>query len=252
MGADSYLSPTTSYSYAPRHHRRFTIAWCYIVIVAITVDVVSAKDSLKFLTSPTMAIQRRSAQGKHSDGNIAPAVMVARGGTNDDDDVAAATESTDNAKNPSPSDAPVVVSAVATTTASTSDTTNFRTKLRNVIFPIYGEETTKFLLIGSIKFFVILALTITRDNKDTMVVTECGAEAIAFLKVSSLSCVSPRFDLPIASNLHLTFHSTLQDLWSFAGSNLIHRYILQNGKYPRQETTILRHMHSVLRVFLPL
>ena len=42
----------------------------------------------------------------------------------------------------------------------------------------------KFFLIGAIKFFVILALTLTRDNKDTMVVTECGAEAIAFLKVS--------------------------------------------------------------------
>ena len=56
--------------------------------------------------------------------------------------------------------------------------------LRNALFPIYGkEEVTKFLLIGSIKFFVILALTLTRDNKDTMVVTACGAEAIAFLKV---------------------------------------------------------------------
>lgn len=57
--------------------------------------------------------------------------------------------------------------------------------IRNVLFPIHGkEEVTKFFLIGSIKFFVILALTLTRDNKDTMVVTECGAEAIAFLKVS--------------------------------------------------------------------
>ena len=42
----------------------------------------------------------------------------------------------------------------------------------------------KFFLIGAIKFFVILALTLTRDNKDTMVVTSMGAEAIAFLKVS--------------------------------------------------------------------
>jgi ATP/ADP translocase len=56
-------------------------------------------------------------------------------------------------------------------------------KVRNTIFPIYGSEVTKFLLIGSIKFFVILALTLTRDTKDTLVVTQCGAEAIAFLKV---------------------------------------------------------------------
>ena len=57
-------------------------------------------------------------------------------------------------------------------------------KLRNTIFPIYGkEEVKKFLLLGSIKFFIILALTLTRDTKDTLVVTQCGAEAIAFLKV---------------------------------------------------------------------
>lgn len=58
-----------------------------------------------------------------------------------------------------------------------------RSKLRNVLFPIYGEEVKRFFLIGAIKFFVILALTLTRDNKDTMVVTSCGAEAIAFLKI---------------------------------------------------------------------
>lgn len=58
------------------------------------------------------------------------------------------------------------------------------TKVRRTIFPIHGkEEVKKFLLIGSIKFFIILALTLTRDTKDTLVVTQCGAEAIAFLKV---------------------------------------------------------------------
>jgi hypothetical protein len=58
------------------------------------------------------------------------------------------------------------------------------TDARRTLFPIYGEnEVTKFLLIGSIKFFIILALTLTRDTKDTLVVTQCGAEAIAFLKV---------------------------------------------------------------------
>jgi ATP/ADP translocase len=61
------------------------------------------------------------------------------------------------------------------------------TKLRTAVFPIYGsQEVTKFLLLGSIKFFIILALTLTRDTKDTLVVTQCGAEAIAFLKVSSM------------------------------------------------------------------
>ena len=57
-------------------------------------------------------------------------------------------------------------------------------KLRRAVFPIYGStEVTKFLLLGTIKFFIILALTLTRDTKDTLVVTQCGAEAIAFLKI---------------------------------------------------------------------
>ena len=61
---------------------------------------------------------------------------------------------------------------------------------RRTLFPIHGkDEVTKFLLMGSIKFFIIMALTLTRDTKDTLVVTQCGAEAIAFLKVSSCEIV---------------------------------------------------------------
>jgi len=74
--------------------------------------------------------------------------------------------------------------AASTAVIIDSSSLPMRSKIRNVIFPVHGkQEVTKFLLIGSIKFFVILALTLTRDNKDTMVVTECGAEAIAFLKI---------------------------------------------------------------------
>lgn len=56
-------------------------------------------------------------------------------------------------------------------------------RIRDAIFPIYGEEKKKFFLLGSIKFFVVLALVLSRDTKDTLIVTQCGAEAIAFLKV---------------------------------------------------------------------
>lgn len=82
------------------------------------------------------------------------------------------------------------------TTASESATTAIATakqpfswrKARRTLFPIHGkDEVHKFLLIGSIKFFIIMALTLTRDTKDTLIVTQCGAEAIAFLKVSSSS-----------------------------------------------------------------
>lgn len=59
------------------------------------------------------------------------------------------------------------------------------TKLRKALIPLYNrQEATKFILIGMIQFFIIIALTLTRDTKDTLVVTQCGAEAIAFLKVS--------------------------------------------------------------------
>ena len=53
----------------------------------------------------------------------------------------------------------------------------------NVLFPIRSHELVKFLLIGTIKFFIVLALTLTRDGKDTLVVADCGAESIAFLKI---------------------------------------------------------------------
>jgi ATP:ADP antiporter, AAA family len=89
----------------------------------------------------------------------------------------------------------VTTSASATATASTAAAAAAATttseehalvKLRKAIFPIYGPEIKKFFLISSIKFYIILALTLTRDTKDTLVVTQCGAEAIAFLKVRTV------------------------------------------------------------------
>ena len=90
-----------------------------------------------------------------------------------------------------------------TLSASTSPApSSFLTRARQTVFPIYGNEVTKFLLIGSIKFFIILALTLTRDTKDTLVVTQCGAEAIAFLKIYGV--------LP-AATMFIAFYSKLSD-----------------------------------------
>jgi len=105
-------------------------------------------------------------------------------------------------------------------------TASWGSRVRNALFPIHGDEVKKFLLIGAIKFFVILALTLTRDNKDTMVVTECGAEAIAFLKVRSfMLCTS-------VDGRRLTTHTTLfhsSDLRSVASSNSFYWHIFKNG-----------------------
>ncbi|GMI11575.1 hypothetical protein TrLO_g12242 [Triparma laevis f. longispina] len=55
---------------------------------------------------------------------------------------------------------------------------------RNAVFPIYGrEEIIKFWSVAGIKFFIVFVLTLTRDTKDTLMVTQCGAESIAFMKV---------------------------------------------------------------------
>ena len=57
-------------------------------------------------------------------------------------------------------------------------------RLRDAVFPIYGcQEISKFLALGAIQFFIIFVLTLTRDLKDTLIITSCGAEAISFLKV---------------------------------------------------------------------
>mmetsp|Transcript_2874 Transcript_2874/g.7819 ORF Transcript_2874/g.7819 Transcript_2874/m.7819 type:complete len:640 (-) Transcript_2874:81-2000(-) len=92
-----------------------------------------------------------------------------------------------------------------TTTTTTKKPFSWR-DARRTVFPIYGnEEVEKFLLIGAIKFFIIMALTLTRDTKDTLVVTQCGAEAIAFLKIYGV--------LP-AATAFIALYSKMSDLLS--------------------------------------
>ena len=54
------------------------------------------------------------------------------------------------------------------------------------IFPIYPKELVKFFSLSMMMFWIIFVFTMTRDTKDTLIVTNCGAEAIAFLKVPAL------------------------------------------------------------------
>ena len=128
--------------------------------------------------------------------------------------------------------------------------------IRNAFFPIHGkEEVTKFLLIGSIKFFVILALTLTRDNKDTMVVTEVGAEAIAFLKVSICVCA---FAIIMNTSSKRVYNITISrnttcftDLWCSSSCNLIYCSVFQNGNTVGEENIVLRYLYTILCVLLP-
>lgn len=51
------------------------------------------------------------------------------------------------------------------------------------LIPIYPNEAKKFFSLSFMMFSIIFVFTMTRDTKDALVVTNCGAESIAFLKV---------------------------------------------------------------------
>ena len=51
------------------------------------------------------------------------------------------------------------------------------------IVPIHKTELPKFLTLSLMMFWIVFVFTISRDTKDALIVTNCGAEAIAFLKV---------------------------------------------------------------------
>jgi len=49
--------------------------------------------------------------------------------------------------------------------------------------PIFHKEFRQFILTSFLMFFFIIIFTMTRDTKDSLVVSNCGAEAIPFLKL---------------------------------------------------------------------
>lgn len=49
--------------------------------------------------------------------------------------------------------------------------------------PIYRSELAKLFLLSSMMFSMVLVFALSRDLRDALVVTSCGAESLAFLKV---------------------------------------------------------------------
>jgi len=82
-------------------------------------------------------------------------------------------------------------------------------KIAMLVFPIHRHEIPIFALLSLLNFFLIVVLTLTRDLKDTLVVTNLGAESIAFLKIYGV--------LPAAF---------LQVLWYNKLSSLLNSYRL--------------------------
>jgi ATP/ADP translocase len=56
-------------------------------------------------------------------------------------------------------------------------------KVLHSLFPIFPNEIKPFIALSTMMFCIVFIFTITRDTKDTLIVTNCGAEAISFLKV---------------------------------------------------------------------
>lgn len=65
--------------------------------------------------------------------------------------------------------------------------TNFST-LRNIFFPIYRYELKKFLPLSAILFICLFNHYCLKNIKDSLIVTNIGAEALSFIK---LFCVPP-------------------------------------------------------------
>lgn len=134
------------------------------------------------------------------------------------------------------------------TPAGASNDNNRWTKIRQTVFPIHGQhEVTKFLLIGAIKFFIILALTLTRDTKDTLVVTQCGAEAIAFLKIYGVLPAATAFialysKMANAMSKKTLFYSTCIPFFAFFG--LFDLFLYPNA-------AILHPSLATVEAFLP-
>ena len=72
------------------------------------------------------------------------------------------------------------------TTASTNNSINKNKSGQSILsskFPITSSELPHFLSMSFLMFLFIYVFTTVRDTKDTLVVSNCGAEAIPFLKL---------------------------------------------------------------------
>ena len=66
------------------------------------------------------------------------------------------------------------------------------------LVPIYPKEVAKFLSLSLMMFWIVFIFTMTRDTKDALIVTTCGSEAIAFLKVYGVVPAAAAFMLGYA------------------------------------------------------
>lgn len=87
-------------------------------------------------------------------------------------------------------------------------------KIRDFLWPIYGREHLKFIPMTCMISLMLFNYTVLRNIKDSLVVTNCGAEAVTFLKMWAVmpAAVIIVFMYSKASNIlskKALFYSTL-------------------------------------------
>lgn len=116
-------------------------------------------------------------------------------------------------------------------------------KLRRIFFPIHQYELKKAVPMGMIFFFILFNYTCLRNIKDSLIVTNTGAEALSYLK---LFCVTPSAIIfmllyakasNILSNENL-FYATLSPFILFFGLFAFVIYPHREWFHPAAETIL--------------
>jgi TLC ATP/ADP transporter len=105
------------------------------------------------------------------------------------------------------------------------------------VFPIYPKELAKFFSLSFMMFWIVFVFTMTRDTKDALIVTNCGAEAIAFLKVYGVVPAAALFMVTyakLANNLtpRSLFYVTLAPFFIFYAVFAFVLYPLRDVLHP--------------------
>lgn len=104
-------------------------------------------------------------------------------------------------------------------------------------FPIYPKELAKFFSLSFMMFWIVFVFTMTRDTKDALIVTNCGAEAITFLKVYGVVPAAALFMITyakLANNLspRSLFYVTLAPFFVFYAVFAFVLYPLRDVLHP--------------------
>ena len=112
--------------------------------------------------------------------------------------------------------------ATSSTEASTTSTKAASTAHISSKFPISPSELPHFACMSFMMFLFIYVFTTVRDTKDTLVVSNCGAEAIPFLKLYAVMPCATAFiviysKLSNALGKQALFYTTLIPFFIFYG-----------------------------------